>query len=130
MIEALRDVMIADIGAGHRHSLAVSAEHVPYSWGDGSDGRLGHAEYSEQSKPRAISYFLENGIEAIACFAESSHSAILSSSGELYLFGNNSQGQLGFDDGAETSRNPKKLPIENIKHVSLGRECSALIAWC
>lgn len=55
-------VKIVKLAAGAEHSLAVSASGELFSWGSGSNGRLGHAQNSsrlwfwnkDQSTPKLV----------------------------------------------------------------------------
>lgn len=43
-----------EVSAGMHHSAALSASGVLFTWGRGSDGRLGHGGISHEYKPRAV----------------------------------------------------------------------------
>ena len=62
-IEFLKDVKIKETIAAGLHSAALSSDGVLYTFGCGSDGRLGHADYTghkylyREALPRAVDSF-------------------------------------------------------------------------
>ena len=108
--------------------MAVSDKDVPYSWGQGNCGQLGHGNRPRELIPKAISYFTLHGIAAAACFAGALHSGVLSRSGDLYMFGRNNCGELGFND-VQRINMPRKLAIGKMRDASLGLKYSAIIAF-
>jgi len=54
LVPSMHDTCIVSVASGVRHCLALSAEGEVYSWGNGSDGALGHADGSAMSGPRRI----------------------------------------------------------------------------
>lgn len=114
VIELLRYLHVIDIAAGLDHSLSATTDGNVYSWGDGHGGNLGHGDQENQSTPRRIEYFSDNGIKAISVCGGAFHSAVISSSNELYLFGNK-------------KLIPTKLNIPNVGQVAIGEDCIAMI---
>ena len=95
---------VTQIAAGGSHSLALTASGQLYAFGDNIVGQLGNAtnnapsqyEYSRSLNPTPTLVTLpgQNGdITQIA--AGGSHSLVLTTSGQVYAFGDNSRGQLG-----------------------------------
>ena len=107
------------VAAGGYHSLALTADHMLYGWGDGMYGQTGIGEESEVYTPRpCISYQQDKTRQvSIASFSKvmkrkevalvpaedkikeiragGRHSMILAESGNLYAFGYGAHGQLG-----------------------------------
>lgn len=65
---------IVSLAAGAEHSLAVSASGQVFSWGCGSNGRLGHAQSSnrlwfwnrDEATPRLVQSFTEKAV-SVSC---------------------------------------------------------------
>ena len=53
-IEAFAGQRVVAVSAGDGHSLATTADGVVWSWGYGSDGRLGHGDRQNQLLPKKI----------------------------------------------------------------------------
>lgn len=75
-----------------------------FSWGEGEDGKLGHGNRLNLDKPKLIEALKNKRIRDIAC--GSSHSAAITSSGELYTWGLGEYGRLGHGDSI-TQLKPK-----------------------
>lgn len=75
-----------------------------FSWGEGEDGKLGHNNRLSLDKPRLIEGLKSKRIRDIAC--GSSHSAAITSNGELYTWGLGEYGRLGHGDNV-TQLKPK-----------------------
>ena len=77
-----------------------------FSWGEGDDGKLGHCSRLSCDKPRLIEALKSKRVRDIAC--GSSHSAAITSSGELYTWGCGEYGRLGHGDNV-TQLRPKQV---------------------
>ena len=54
LVPSMQARRIVSVAAGERHCLALSREGEVYSWGDGTDGSLGHADGGERAVPSRI----------------------------------------------------------------------------
>lgn len=106
---------VVQIAAGHDHSLALTAAGQLYSFGGNRFGQLGRSANIETTNPNPIPVRvglpgLVGSVVAIA--AGGYHSLALSSSGQIYAFGLNEQGQLGnaASNGSERA-NPVPSPV-------------------
>ncbi|CAK6449241.1 unnamed protein product [Pipistrellus nathusii] len=97
-IELLREKVVS-IAAGLRHALAATASGIVFQWGTGlasSGRRLCPGQtlplFLTAKEPSRVPG-LENS-KAICVVAGSDHSASLTDSGELYVWGSNKHGQL------------------------------------
>mmetsp|Transcript_20212 Transcript_20212/g.33368 ORF Transcript_20212/g.33368 Transcript_20212/m.33368 type:complete len:616 (-) Transcript_20212:573-2420(-) len=98
-------VRVIQVSAGQQHSLALTADCRVFSWGNGSDGKLGHGCTRHEFSPREIEGYkqLRNGetVDVSSQYplchisAGTNHSAVLSSAGYIFTFGKNSHNQLG-----------------------------------
>lgn len=82
-----------------------------FSWGEGEDGKLGHGNRLSLDRPRLIETLKSKRIRDIAC--GSSHSAAISSSGELYTWGLGEYGRLGHGDNIAQLR-PRLVSMPNV----------------
>lgn len=92
---------IIDISAGMYFSLALENDGRVYSWGCGNNGRLGHGEENSVGHPKIINYFNSNEIKVSQISAGDTHACAISTSKEIFSWGNANFGKLGhgsFDD--------------------------------
>lgn len=85
-------------------AMALTLDGKVLSWGEGEDGKLGHGNRLTLDKPKLIETLKSKRIRDIAC--GSSHSAAITSSGELYTWGLGEYGRLGHGDNC-TQLKPK-----------------------
>ncbi len=107
-----------------------------YSWGCGSDGRLGLGDYESRSTPSLIDSILEYEFSAIACGYL--HSALLDKTGGVYTFGYGDYGQLGHGNEIKQCRPLKVHALADQRVVRLAAggfhtmgltEAGGLFAW-
>ena len=67
MVAALKGIKIIQVSCGDFHTAALSDQGEMFTWGKGSDGRLGHGNESNESQPRPIEAFSGIPIGFIAC---------------------------------------------------------------
>ena len=84
--------------------MALTVDGRVFSWGEGDDGKLGHCSKLSLDKPRMIEALRNKRVRDIGC--GSSHSAAITSSGELYTWGCGEYGRLGHGDNV-TQLRPK-----------------------
>ncbi|CAH1128754.1 unnamed protein product [Ceutorhynchus assimilis] len=92
------------VHSGGKHAMALTLDGKVFSWGEGEDGKLGHGNRLNLDKPKLIEVLKSKKIRDIAC--GSSHSAAITSSGELYTWGLGEYGRLGHGDNV-TQLKPK-----------------------
>ncbi|XP_019484450.1 PREDICTED: E3 ubiquitin-protein ligase HERC2 [Hipposideros armiger] len=109
-ITALSSYVVKKVAvhSGGRHATALTVDGKVFSWGEGDDGKLGHFSRMNCDKPRLIEALKTKRIRDIAC--GSSHSAALTSSGELYTWGLGEYGRLGHGDNT-TQLKPKMVKV-------------------
>ena len=73
--------------------MALTVDGKVFSWGEGDDGKLGHCSRLSCDKPRLIEALKSKRVRDVAC--GSSHSAAITSNGELYTWGCGEYGRLG-----------------------------------
>lgn len=84
---------ICDIKCGKEHCLLLDEDGNVYSVGAGSRGQLGHGKLDYESNPLLIEALAGIKIKKIATGGW--HSCAVSQDGDLYVWGWNSNGQLG-----------------------------------
>eukprot|EP00892_Ulva_mutabilis_P000327 jgi/Ulvmu1/10295/UM060_0097.1 len=84
---------VTSVAAGKHHTLACTAEGYVYAWGSNRHGRLGFTGVDSSWAPRRVGH-LKHAIVAVS--AANKHSAALSPTGSVYMWGDNTQGQLGY----------------------------------
>lgn len=94
------------VHSGGKHSLALTVDGKVFSWGEGDDGKLGHFSRINCEKPRLIEALKSKRVRDIAC--GSSHSAAITSNGDLYTWGLGEYGRLGHGDNT-TQLKPKQV---------------------
>ena len=98
---------IVDVVAGDLHVLALTRSGEVFSWGNGSDGQLGHSNNANQFSPKQI-----QGIPQIAKLAcGGGHSAFLTADFTLFVCGRGRDGQLGRQGKVESVASYKTVPI-------------------
>lgn len=97
----------AQVAAGNGSSMALTTDGKVYTWGYGEYGQLGsgRAEIAK-ADPAQVSRFGSGSISSIAC--GSYHNLCVTSSGDLYVWGRNRDGQLGTGK-TENSNSPTRV---------------------
>ena len=90
------------VHSGGKHAMALTVDGKVFSWGEGDDGKLGHCSRLSCEKPRLIEALKAKRVRDVAC--GSSHSAAITSSGELYTWGCGEYGRLGHGDNVTQLR--------------------------
>ncbi|CAM9161207.1 unnamed protein product [Ectocarpus sp. 12 AP-2014] len=86
---------VVKMAAGLEHSLALTESGDLYAFGDNLSGQLGlgHNFTAKEQTPQKVPPLGRAKITQLACGQD--HTAVLTSSGELFMFGNNRDGALG-----------------------------------
>ena len=101
---AAPDIRLASIDTGGSTSLGIGSDGQLYAWGDNTNGQLGDGTTSQHTTPVTISRpgGAGDGFAWVQAAAGRTHSAAVGSDGNLYAWGDNTQGQLG--DGTTSQR--------------------------
>ncbi|KAM8804350.1 RCC1 domain-containing protein 1 [Eudromia elegans] len=86
------------LALGHEHALALGAHGETYAWGGGRHGQLGHGVLEPEREPRLVEALAGVAMRELA--AGGWHSATVSESGDLYVWGWNESGQLALPSKA------------------------------
>ncbi|RCV16720.1 hypothetical protein SETIT_3G160900v2 [Setaria italica] len=96
LVEALAVSNVEYIACGEFHTCAVTSSGDLYTWGDGyyNAGLLGHGAGTSHWLPKQVSGPLE-GVQILSVACGSWHSALTTSSGKVFTFGDGTFGALG-----------------------------------
>jgi alpha-tubulin suppressor-like RCC1 family protein len=97
-------VTVTAVAAGWDDSLALTSTGSVYAWGYNVDGELGNGTLAQSDVPVLVN--LPAGLDVVAIAAGQYHSLAVASSGAVYSWGNNVDGQLG--NGTTTN---SELPV-------------------
>jgi len=125
---ALQEVTVAS--AGGIQTLAVRTNGDLYAWGGNTRGQVGDNTTSRKVFPVWINTTNTGGqlprITDVS--AGENHSLAITTTGDLYAWGDNSRGQLGVGVGISSSLRPMKVPgISEVIAVSAGSEYTMAI---
>ena len=105
---------VTQVAAGYDHSLAVTSSGQLYAFGDNYHGQLGNAtnDGSSVANPTPTLVTLPGGSGTVTQVAAGDDfSLVVTSTGELFAFGDNEYGQLGFGTNNGTN-SPNPSPTE------------------
>ncbi|XP_027343028.1 PH, RCC1 and FYVE domains-containing protein 1-like isoform X2 [Abrus precatorius] len=113
LIESLSNTNIELVACGEYHTCAVTLSGDLYTWGDGTYnyGLLGHGNQVSHWVPKRVNGPLE-GIHVSSISCGPWHTAVVTSSGQLFTFGDGTFGVLGHGDRKSVSL-PRE--IESLK---------------
>ncbi|XP_067667414.1 probable E3 ubiquitin-protein ligase HERC1 [Haliotis asinina] len=126
-IEALDSVNVKKVACGAQFSMALTKNGTVFTWGQ--DRLIGQsdARCRNHTIPMCVSALCGHFVTDIQ--TGSDHTIALTSKGEVWVWGNNSDGQLGLGH-TNSIREPQQitgLATKNIRQISAGRTHSA--AW-
>ncbi|CAK8532869.1 unnamed protein product [Lathyrus sativus] len=104
LVEALTSTTVDFVACGEFHSCAVTMTGELYTWGDGTHnaGLLGHGSNVSQWIPKRVEGPLEGlQVSSVACGPW--HTALITSTGKLFSFGDGTFGVLGHGDRENVS---------------------------
>ncbi|KAJ8569927.1 hypothetical protein K7X08_006504 [Anisodus acutangulus] len=99
LINNLRGMNVEVIACGEYHSCAVTSSGDLYTWGDGakSSGLLGHRSEVSHWIPKKVCGLIE-GLRVSHVSCGPWHTALITSAGRLFTFGDGTFGALGHGD--------------------------------
>ncbi|XP_076910778.1 PH, RCC1 and FYVE domains-containing protein 1-like [Bidens hawaiensis] len=102
LIDSLSNTNIELIACGEYHTCAVTLSGELYTWGEGHFGILGHGNEVSHWVPKRVNGPLEGiHVSSIACGPW--HTAVVTSAGQLFTFGDGTFGVLGHGDRESVS---------------------------
>ncbi|KAG7960331.1 hypothetical protein I3843_10G117400 [Carya illinoinensis] len=122
-VDTLHGSFIMLVSAAKFHSVAVSTRGEVYTWGFGRGGRLGHPDFDIHSgqaaviTPRQVTSGLgSRRVRAIA--AAKHHTVAATEGGEVFTWGSNREGQLGYTS-VDTQPTPRRVSSLKSKIVAI-----------
>ncbi|ONK67499.1 uncharacterized protein A4U43_C05F680, partial [Asparagus officinalis] len=116
LIDSLANMNIELVACGEYHSCAVTLSGDLYTWGDGTFGRLGHGNEVSHWMPKRVNGPLE-GIHVSSVSCGPWHTAVVTSSGQLFTFGDGTFGVLGHGDRRSISIPREVESLKGLKTV-------------
>ncbi|XP_006644799.1 ultraviolet-B receptor UVR8 isoform X1 [Oryza brachyantha] len=105
---------VSFVAGGGAHAIALTGDGEVFTWGRGTHGQLGHGDMENIPHPKFVKFFENYSITCVS--AGWNHSGFATDSGQLFMCGDGSFGQLGAGDN-----HPRNLPFEvayfTTKHV-------------
>jgi len=105
--QSLLGQIIVQVTCGSYHTAAVASNGDLYTWGGGMYGKLGHGNESGHSTPKRVESLVGLCVKSIAC--GSRHTAVITSNGALYTWGDKENGVAGHGDTEGHQYTPKLL---------------------
>lgn len=110
----LSGISVREVSAGPGFSMAVSSNGHVYTWGLNVNGQLGDNSVTDSHVPIDVSASgALNGVSIAAISAGANHAMALSEAGDIYTWGNNSEGQLG-DNSTTDSHVPVAVATSGV----------------
>ena len=103
------------------HSLGIKSDGTLWTWGYNSIGNLGHNNRSDLSLPLKLG--TATNWSKLASNGPSNTSAAITTDGELWMWGSNSNGQMAQNDRTQYS-SPVQVPGTTWKSIALGQSHS------
>nr|XP_016467281.1 PREDICTED: uncharacterized protein LOC107789916 [Nicotiana tabacum] len=111
LIDSLGHTNIELVACGENHTCAVTLSGELYTWGAGDFGLLGHGNEVSHWVPKRVNGPLE-GIHVSYISCGPWHTAVVTSAGQLFTFGDGTFGVLGHGDRKSIS---KPREVESLK---------------
>ena len=112
---------VTAIAAGYAHSMALKSDGTVYAWGNNSSGQLGDGTTTRRYG--AVRVETSAGVpltDVVAIAAGSYHSLALKSNGTVWVWGNNSVGQLGNSNTNNLSRPMMNNNLSGVTAIAAG----------
>uniref|UniRef100_A0A3Q3VQA3 X-linked retinitis pigmentosa GTPase regulator n=1 Tax=Mola mola TaxID=94237 RepID=A0A3Q3VQA3_MOLML len=125
-VKALKSEKVHLVACGRNHTLICTAQGKVFAAGGNSEGQLGLGDCNERSAFQRVHLLDSHGpIRMLA--AGSNTSAALTESGKLFMWGDNTEGQIGLGKESHAS-SPQEVSVGRpISWVSCGYYHSALV---
>ncbi|XP_047433113.1 X-linked retinitis pigmentosa GTPase regulator-like, partial [Mugil cephalus] len=125
-VKALKSEKVHLVACGRNHTLVCTAQGKVLASGGNSEGQLGLGDCEERTSFQRLDFFDSLGpIKMLA--AGSNTSAALTASGKLFMWGDNTEGQIGLGKESQAS-SPQEVSVGRaVRWVSCGYYHSALV---
>ncbi|XP_076022090.1 X-linked retinitis pigmentosa GTPase regulator-like isoform X2 [Genypterus blacodes] len=123
-VKALKSKKVQLVACGRNHTLIYTAQGNVYSTGGNSEGQLGLGDCEERTAFQLVDFSC-GPVKMLA--AGSNTSAALTESGKLFMWGDNTEGQVGLGNKNQVS-SPQEVSVgQPVAWVSCGYYHSALV---
>lgn len=107
-ILALQSQTIKYCTCGWDHSMAINEHGHVYSWGAGTNGKLGHGDEESHPLPKRVESLIRENVRIVQVEAGCEHSVAVSDEGYLFTWGHGDSGRLGHAT-SRTEKRPKRV---------------------
>ncbi|KAK4253130.1 hypothetical protein QN277_010946 [Acacia crassicarpa] len=120
LVEALASTTVDFVACGEFHTCAVTMSGELYTWGDGTHnaGLLGHGTHVSHWVPKRISGLLD-GLQVAFVTCGPWHTALISSTGQLFTFGDGTFGVLGHGDRENVSYPREVKSLSGLRTITV-----------
>jgi len=125
IVKELRDLKVSLVVAAGVHTCCVTTEGEMYSFGCNDEGALGREAEDSEYDPLPVEMGELAGKKVHQVTAGDSHTAALTSMGEVFVWGNfrDSHGAMGLLKPKEKCLAPQKLPMPGfVKQIASGND--------
>lgn len=112
-VKHLKASKVCNVACGRNHTIVSAADGRIFVCGNNSDSQLGLEDVDSTDVPLELN--IENCENVKQIEAGADFSAVLTAGGLIYVWGSNSEGQLGL--GTEVNQMNKPAPIRSIDQV-------------
>ncbi|KAJ8350439.1 hypothetical protein SKAU_G00255690 [Synaphobranchus kaupii] len=125
-VKALKPERVMLAACGRNHTIVYTSRGNVYAAGGNSEGQLGLGDCEERTSFQLVDFFSRHGpVKMLA--AGCNISAALTESGQLFMWGDNSEGQIGLGD-EHNALTPQEVTVGRpISVVSCGYYHSAFV---
>ncbi|KAF5890016.1 X-linked retinitis pigmentosa GTPase regulator, partial [Clarias magur] len=125
-VKALKSENVKLVACGRTHTLVYTSCGNLYAAGGNNDGQLGLGDFEERTSFQLVEFFTKS--EPIKMLAAGSNtSAAITQDGKLYVWGDNTEGQIGLGKEEGTST-PRELHVgRRVMWISCGYYHSAFV---
>ncbi|KAM4601976.1 retinitis pigmentosa GTPase regulator b [Polymixia lowei] len=125
-VKALKSEKVKLVACGRNHTIIYTAQGNVYTTGGNSEGQLGLGDCEEKTAFQLVKFFSSRRpIKMLA--AGSNTSAALTESGKLFMWGDNTEGQIGLGKESNATT-PQQISVgQPITWISCGYYHSAFV---
>lgn len=116
------------VSAGAEHVVGLTTDGNVITWGANRKGQLGNGQFTSMCVPEVITLLKHRPVISISC--GESHTLALTIGGNVYAWGDNSQGQLGVSDTTNRLRPEMVRSLRNAlaSSVHAGKQHSMVVS--
>eukprot|EP00090_Calanus_glacialis_P018965 TRINITY_DN29288_c0_g1_i1.p1 TRINITY_DN29288_c0_g1~~TRINITY_DN29288_c0_g1_i1.p1 ORF type:complete len:689 (-),score=225.92 TRINITY_DN29288_c0_g1_i1:63-2129(-) len=126
-VKTLKPDLVAAVACGRHHTIVAMQSGVMFAMGSNSEGQLGVGRNPEWTSVPMEFGGIEGKIAKVS--AGTTHSLALTDRGQVWVWGSNTEGQLGLgEEGEENVFQPVLLPFNNkVMDINCGYYHSAIV---